>query len=85
MRSARISTSGICSPATIIRIIADQVIGKHVAHIGRRPIGAQHANFNVETNVLGLVPLVGIGADTDRQDEIPHEHPVDIDIVLAGR
>ena len=65
--------------------VGDQVVGKHVANVDRRPIGAEHIHVDVETNVLWFVALMGVGANADRQDEIAHENAIGLDVVLAGR
>ena len=65
--------------------VGDKVVRKHVANVDRRPVGAQHIYVDVEANVLRFVALVGVRANSNRQDEIAHENSIGLNFVLARR
>ncbi len=64
--------------------IEDDVVGEDRAHVFRVRAGSAHQSFDLEHHALLGVALEIIGADLRVNDEVTHEHPVDLAFGVAS-
>ena len=63
--------------------VEDNVVGEDRAHVIRVRAGPSHQSFDLEEYALLRVALEIISADLGRNDEITHEHPIDVAFDVA--
>ena len=64
--------------------IHDDVIGEDRAHVVAADGDARHIDVDIEAHALRAAALEIIGADLDRNDEVAHEHVIDLAAALAA-
>ena len=64
--------------------VEDDVVGEDRAHVFRMRAGAPHQSLDLERHALLGMALEIIGADLRLNDEVAHEHPVDLAFGVAS-